>query len=172
MPYEPLPKALPMPMWPPCMSQLEMPEAPPSRLRRRARPAVDGDEADPRLDEPPGQEQVLPQGMPAVAVAHVRGLAVQLEHLPPARAARQLEGPAVQFLPIPVRGRLPLAGALGRVQAVPATGGGPPCAPGRPGRTARPAPRNRAWPGGWPPCRRTAGRAAGRGSRRCRCSRR
>ena len=85
--------------------------------RRRARPAIDGDEPDSRLDEPARQQQVLSQGMHAVAVAHGRGLSFHLERLAPARSARQLKGPAVQILPISQWLDF-RRGARGRIQAV------------------------------------------------------
>ena len=85
--------------------------------RRRARPAVDGDEADARLDQPARQEQVLSQRMHAVAVAHGRGLSFQLERLASARPARQLEGPAVQILPV-LRDSTSRAGTVRRIQTV------------------------------------------------------
>ena len=44
-----------------------------SLARSGAGPAVDGDEADARFDQPAGQQQVLPQGMQAVTVADGRG---------------------------------------------------------------------------------------------------
>src|SRR5207302_63109 len=46
--------------------------------RRRARPGCHADETHPGLDEPPSQQQVLPEGMPAIAVAERRWLALQV----------------------------------------------------------------------------------------------
>ena len=117
MPYEPVPKALPIPISPPCMSQLELGGPPPGFARSRTCPAIDGDEAHARLDEPARQQQVLSQGMHAVALAHGRGLAFQLERLATGRSARQLEGPAVQFLPF-FHGSTPHRSGFGRIQAV------------------------------------------------------
>ncbi len=104
-----------MPMWPPCMSQLELPAGRLHSARGRARPAIDGDEADSRLDQPACQQQVLPQGMPAVAVAHGRRLAFQVERLPARGPRRQLEGPLVDVLPFLLDA---IVLAVGRIQVV------------------------------------------------------
>jgi hypothetical protein len=92
------------------MSQLEMPDEPPP-------PSGDGPvqpltvtQLAPPLDEASRQEQVLPQRMPAVAVAHLVRLTMQLENLPPARPGGQLEGTPVQIIPV---SREPIAAVAG-----------------------------------------------------------
>src|SRR5207249_3090883 len=67
--------------------------------RRRAGPAVDGHEPDARLDEPPGQEQVLPQRVAAVVVAQAWILALQVERLPRPLRGSQFKGAMVQIQP-------------------------------------------------------------------------
>src|SRR5205807_10313497 len=67
--------------------------------RRRAGPAIDGDEADSRLDEASRQEQVLPQGIPAVAVTEAGVFALHVESPAWARGGGPFVGAAVQFQP-------------------------------------------------------------------------
>src|SRR5438105_11359524 len=67
--------------------------------RRRAGPAIDGDEADSRLDEASRQEQVLPQGIPAVAVTEAGVFALHVESPAWSRGGGQFVGAAVQFQP-------------------------------------------------------------------------
>jgi hypothetical protein len=85
--------------------------------RRRTGPAIDGDKPDSCLDEPPRQQQVLPQGMPAVAVADGCRLAGHLEGLAAARLDGQLKGPLVYVLPF-IGYSIARAGPCGEIQAV------------------------------------------------------
>src|SRR5205085_2732913 len=68
--------------------------------RRLTGPAVDGDEADSRFDEPAGQQQVLSERMHAIAIAHGSGFALQFEDLTAAGAVGEFGGTVVQVVPI------------------------------------------------------------------------
>ena len=47
----------------------------------------------PGFDQPPGHDQVLPQWMPAVAVAQSAGLAVEIKRLPRLGTGDEFDGP-------------------------------------------------------------------------------
>src|SRR5206468_852303 len=84
-------------------------------LWRGTRPSADGYAARARLDEPPRQQQVLTEGVSAVAVADFRGLAFQLEDLAPAGAGGQVECPLLQVPPF-LLGAIAVADPAGRIQ--------------------------------------------------------
>src|SRR5205823_8728528 len=66
---------------------------PAARLSRSGTgPAVDGHEADARLNKPPGQQQVLPQGVTAVAVAHTRVFPLDVKRLARPRRSEERRG--------------------------------------------------------------------------------
>ena len=64
---------------------------------------VDVDQPDARLDHPPGQQDRLPEDVPAVAVAHRVGLGLEVEGALGGRRGDQVEGAAV--LDVEIRGR-------------------------------------------------------------------
>ena len=99
------------------MSQLELGGPNAACARRRARPAVDGDEPDPRLDQAARQEQVLSQGMHAITLRTRRRLLIQLERLAAAPSVGQLERVGVELLPI-FFCATSAVGAFGRIEAV------------------------------------------------------
>ena len=66
--------------------------------RRRTRPGRHADETHSCLDEPPRQQQVLSEWMPAVAVTEYHGLALQVEGPPRLRPGNQFHGPFLETL--------------------------------------------------------------------------
>src|SRR5689334_4448872 len=59
--------------------------------RREPGPCDDADQPHARLNQSPPQEQILPERMPAITIAHGRGLLFDIECLPSGRTLQQIE---------------------------------------------------------------------------------